>query len=209
VDGGGKVAQLEVHAGAEIRPRQEREALTHLRPRLLHGRVADYASRFDASGDERIERIVPSIRRRGYLTRGELIAICRWKSPRAIRRVEGNSPSRIRRATSRALSAKDELGRIEPLLGLDGVGWPTASVILHFCHPDPTPILDVRALWSLGLRGRPRFGPALWIASGRAARTLAERAGCSMRTLDRALWQYSKERQRGGRRAGFVLRLPS
>jgi hypothetical protein len=166
-----------------------------VRPRLLPARVAEFAARFDASGDERIERLVPEIRRRGYLTRVELVAICRWKSPRAIRRVESNSPARIRAATLAALAEADESARIEPLLELDGVGYPTASVILHFCHRDPGPILDVRALWSLGLRGRPRFGPALWIASCRAARALADRAGCEMRTLDRALWQYSKERQ--------------
>lgn len=171
-------------------------ALRRLRPRLTPDRVADYASRFDDSGDAGIERLVPAIRRRGYLTRRDLIAICRWKSPRAIRRVESNSPARIRRVTASALAARDEAGRIAPLLELDGVGYPTASVILHFCHRDPAPILDVRALWALGLQGRPKFGPDLWIASCRAARALADRAGCSMRTLDRALWQYSKERQR-------------
>jgi hypothetical protein len=180
-----------------------------LRPRLAPERVLEFAASFDASGDADIERLVPAIRRRGYLTRRDLIAFCRWKSPRAIRRVERNSPARIRRATAAALEATDERARVEPLLTLDGVGWPTASVILHFCHRDPPPILDVRALWSLGVAGRPRYGPDLWIASVRAARGLAQQASCSMRTLDRALWQYSKERQRGGRRAGFVLRLPS
>jgi hypothetical protein len=29
---------------------------------------------------------------------------------------------------------------------LNGVRWPTASAILHFCHADPYPVLDVRAL---------------------------------------------------------------
>ncbi len=33
---------------------------------------------------------------------------------------------------------------------LDGVEWPTASTILHFCGARPYPILDYRALWSLG-----------------------------------------------------------
>jgi hypothetical protein len=195
VDVGRQAAELEVYGG-EVDRDEGRTALTSLRPRLPADRVADFASRFDASGDSAVESLVPAIRRRGYLTRRDLIAICRWKSPRAIRRVESNSPARIRRTTASALAARDEAERIAPLLELAGVGYPTASVILHFCHRDAAPILDVRALWALGLRGKPRFSPDLWLASCRAARALAHEAGCSMRTLDRALWQYSKERQR-------------
>ncbi len=34
---------------------------------------------------------------------------------------------------------------------LDGVSWLIASVILHFCHSDPYPIIDFRSLWSVSL----------------------------------------------------------
>jgi hypothetical protein len=49
-----------------------------------------------------------------------------------------------------AFSVRDQRSRIEPLTLLDGVEWPTASVILRLFHPDPYPILDFRALWSAG-----------------------------------------------------------
>ncbi len=85
---------------------------------------------------------------------------------------------------------------MELLLPLAGVGWPTASVILHFCDAKPFPILDTRALWSLGLRKPPAYSLPFWRACVEFTRGLAASAGCDLRTLDRALWQYSRERQR-------------
>jgi len=165
--------------------------------------VRGWAARFDASGDEEIERLASVIRRRGYLTRGDLLRICRWKSPRAIRRVEQNPPQLVCAATAAALSSRDARCAMESLLRLDGVGFPTASVILHFCHSDPYPILDFRALWSLGVEGSLHRGWNLWLSCTEAARRLARRARCSMRTLDRALWQFSKERQRARGKTAF------
>src|SRR5262245_43764525 len=131
-------------------------------------------------------------RGRGWLTRRELLRIARWKTPRSGPRVARNSERRVREATRRALSAADERARVEELTRLSGIGLPTASVILHFCHRDPYPIFDVRALWSLSVE-RPRGGIRLWLDYATACRRLARRARCSMRTLDRALWQYAKE----------------
>ena len=80
---------------------------------------------------------------------------------------------------------------------LDGVGWPTASVLLHFGHAEPYPILDYRALWSCGVPRPPsQYSFGLWWPYTRFCREITRRYGISMRTLDRALWQYSKERQR-------------
>jgi hypothetical protein len=70
-----------------------------------------------------------------------------------------------------------------------------ASVILHWgCH-EPYPILDYRALWSLGIDSPPAYNFNFWWAYTQQCRGLAAQAGVSMRTLDRALWQYSKENQ--------------
>jgi hypothetical protein len=76
------------------------------------------------------------------------------------------------------------------------VAFPTASVLLHFAHRDRFPILDFRALWSLGIDEPPTaYTFEFWSAYTRECRSLAEAAEVSMRTLDRALWQYSKEQQ--------------
>jgi hypothetical protein len=79
---------------------------------------------------------------------------------------------------------------------LQGVEWPTASVLLHFGHRDLYPILDYRALWSLQVEP-PKAGYdfEFWREYTKSCRELARQAELDMRTLDRALWQYSRENQ--------------
>jgi hypothetical protein len=92
--------------------------------------------------------------------------------------------------------AKTEAVRIGVLTVLTGVGWPVASVILHLCHDDCYPILDFRAIWSVKAAQPSSYTLAFWLAYTQHCRALAEECKVDMRTLDRALWQYSKERQR-------------
>ena len=171
--------------------------MTALRLRFPLDRLSRRPSRFTDPDEaplppEALERI----RRQRRLEKPDLLALAWWKTPRSRRRVAANSAAFVEAVTRTALTTADERLRIEELTRLSGVGWPTASVILHFCHRDPYPILDVRALWSLGVEKPPsRYGFDLWWDYTRACRRLAKRAGCSMRTLDRALWWYSKQRQ--------------
>ena len=58
---------------------------------------------------------------------------------------------------------------MEALLALDGVGVPTASALLHFAFPSDYPMLDVRALESLGRRGRTEYSVSFWCATSVAA----------------------------------------
>ncbi len=80
---------------------------------------------------------------------------------------------------------------------LAGVGWPTASVVQHVFDPLPFPIIDYRALWSLKQDVPTQYSYHFWHEYTVFTRALAAGIGCEMRTLDRALWQYSKERQIG------------
>ncbi len=82
---------------------------------------------------------------------------------------------------------------MEALLELEGVGVPTASTLLYFAFPDAYPILDVRALESLGVKPRSQYPVSLWLGYLGACRELAARCGVSLRTLDKALWQHSRE----------------
>lgn len=106
-----------------------------------------------------------------------------------------NDPGFVEAVTRVAFSTPDKQLRIEILTLLHGVRWPTASAILHWCHPDCYPVLDYRALWSLGIDPPPHYNFAFWWAYTEHCRDLANRAGVAMRVLDRALWQYSKENQ--------------
>lgn len=131
-------------------------------------------------------------RERGHLTRDEFLLIGDWKSARARPRRERNDAAFVEETTRLALSTSSERLRVEVLRILDGVEWPTASVILHLAHREPYPILDVRALWSLGLDQPPtEYGFEFWWSYVRTCRELAARADVDMRTLDRALWGCS------------------
>jgi hypothetical protein len=175
--------------------------MRRFRLRFPGARIQHWASRFSDSGEDDLEsEIAPRIQRRGFLTRADFLRLCRWKTPRSRPHVERNPEGFIRAVTATALSTPDERLRIEVLTLLDGVDWPTASVILHFGHRDRYPILDVRALWTLGIEKPPAYNYDFWWGFTRACRRLAEKHACTMRTLDRALWQYSKERQGLGQR---------
>lgn len=97
-------------------------------------------------------------------------------------------------ASRRALATGDEATRMSALLELAGVGVPTASALLYFAFPDDYPILDVRALESLGAKPHSQYQVSFWLEYLGACRELARRYGVSIRTLDKALWQHSKER---------------
>lgn len=130
-----------------------------------------------------------------YLEKEDLQKVVRGKAARVIGRVESNPNSYVREVTRFALGTSDKRARIESLPILNGVLWPTASVILHFFHSAPYPILDFRALWSVGLQPPAQYTFAFWWEYVRFCPDLARNVAVDMRTLDRALWQYSKENQ--------------
>lgn len=163
--------------------------------RISPADIPHWAARYDAPYDAGIEALAPAIRARGRLTLAELVQLGRWKSPRIVPRLAANDPAYAEAVTAVALSAADERLRLEVLTLLFGVGWPVASVVLHWCHADRYPILDFRALWSVGLGPLPFYDFPLWRDYTGYCRQLADDAGVSMRALDRALWQYSKENQ--------------
>jgi thermostable 8-oxoguanine DNA glycosylase len=160
--------------------------------------ISDIADRYsyDDARERRVtEEIGPTALRRGHFTRAEFLEVCRWKTPRSQRLVELNPATDIEQVTRLAVSATSEAVRIGVLRALQGVDWATASVFLHFGHQEPYPIIDFRALEALGVsRGSVIYSLALWLAYVRRCRELARQYDIDMRRLDRALWQWSKER---------------
>jgi len=165
--------------------------------------IPHWASRYSFQGeDDLADRVAPVARSRGYLRRPEFLALCRWKTPRTARQCASNSAQQIREATQLSFGTSDERVKIGILRLLTGVEWPTASVLLHFCDRQPYPVLDFRALWSLSISSTPTYTFEFWWAYATFTRQLADSAGESMRTVDRALWQYSKECQPARRLRG-------
>ena len=160
--------------------------------------IERWAGRFSDTSEAHLERdIAPAAHRQGYLTREQFLRVAEWKTVRSLLRCERNEESFVRAVTAAALGTTNERFKIHALRLLEGVEWPTASVILHFCDRHHYPILDVRALWSSGLDRAPSHSFSLWMAYTEFLRGVAAQAGVSMRTLDKALWQYSKEKQGG------------
>jgi hypothetical protein len=157
--------------------------------------INELAGRFGYEDDARCLAAGAAARGRGYYTRDEFIEVCHWKTRRSGPKVAANTAEAIVSATARALETRDETIRMESLLVLHGVGVPTASTLLYFAFPNDYPILDVRALESLGVRMRTgQYSTRFWLAYLGACRELASRHGVPIRTLDKALWQYSKDR---------------
>jgi hypothetical protein len=154
-----------------------------------------WASRFSTAGDAAEEAIGERARAAGFLTKPDFLKLCEWKTPRSRPLCASNGAAFVRAVTRASFATADERLRIEVLLLLSGVNWPTASAILHFAGPARYPVLDVRAIWSAGLDRPPRYDFALWWSYTRFCRRLARASRLTMREVDRALWQYSKENQ--------------
>jgi hypothetical protein len=121
--------------------------------------------------------------------------ICAWKTDRSKGKVASNSDIDVEFATRRAFRSSDEEKRLESLTHLAGVGVPTASALLYFAFPSDYPILDERARDSLGdTKKRTSYRISYWIDYLLTCRRIAGELGVPIRTLDKALWQWSKER---------------
>jgi hypothetical protein len=156
--------------------------------------IQPLAERFGYTDDAACERAGAAARARGHYTRADFLTVCEWKTPRSRPRVERNTAAVVEHATRRTLNSAEEGERMQALVELEGVGVPTASTLLHFAHPDDYPILDVRALESLGHTGKSTaYTIPFWLSYLEACRELAMHHGVSIRTLDKALWQHSKE----------------
>jgi len=86
------------------------------------------------------------IQQQQYFTKGQLLELCRWKSPRAAPKAEINAEDFVKEVSRISLETENEKLRIEVLTLLNGVSWPVASALLHFYVSNNYPILDVRAL---------------------------------------------------------------
>jgi len=150
------------------------------------------AGRYAASQDDYALLAGKQIASENY-SRENLKGIVKWKSPRPAALIEENTENDIAVALQFASApATPEALAVAVLIGLRGLGITMASAILTAINPERYTVLDFRALESLGVKNWPDSF-AFYVAYIRACRELATRHGKSLRTLDRALWQWSKE----------------
>jgi len=163
-------------------------------PLLAEKYVQELPDRDRRLEDEIEKRVFPRYLERGHLTKEEFLAVYKWKTPRTKSRCAKNAEEFIKEVSEIVLKTRSERLRIEILTLLHGVGWPTASVFLHFAFEDRYPILDYRALESLGIK-EPVYDFKLWSDYADFCRKVANLNRVSMRALDRALWKYSEMNQ--------------
>ena len=130
---------------------------------------------------------------RGYLTKQELHTIARWKSPRRAALTLENTDDFIKEITEGAFISTNDWTKLLTLTQLQGIGQPTASAILHLYDAGDYPILDIHALWSVGLPWKARNSYPFWLDYVQFCQAVANRNNVSMRELDRALWKYSAD----------------
>jgi hypothetical protein len=156
------------------------------------------------AGTAALMRSLRAARRRGYLTRAEFEAACRWKSPRGIHHVRANSHHAVRAATGAALRTRSERRRLEALTALHGVSVPTASALLTLIHPRRYGVIDIR-VWQLLHRvgtvatnaDGAGFGFEDWRCFLEVIRDLAARLGVTARDVERTLFNVHRRYQRG------------
>jgi len=138
--------------------------------------------------------------RSGDYSLANLEAIVRWKSERAVHYLIGNSDEKIRRVLSVAASSNSTTeSAIKALLELHGVDITLASAIMAAIFPDRYTVLDYRSLEALGhARHDVQFYEEYVafckrLAESNIVKPQSELPGATpLRTLDRALWEWSQ-----------------
>jgi hypothetical protein len=137
--------------------------------------------------------------RNGDYTLVNLEAIVRWKSERAVHYLIGNSSVSIRHALELAASPEASTQEaIASLLALHGVDLPVATAILTAIFPERYTVMDCQVMEALGY---PRQDVHFYedflafcnhIVGSGAAPEQADVASTPLRSLDRALRQWSE-----------------
>ena len=150
---------------------------------------------YNLQTDTEVINLGKKIQKKGFASIKELKIFSDWKSPRIRKHILSNQNKIISEITKDVLRSKSEYVHIGALLLLKGVSYPVASAFLHFCHKTKYPIIDYRALWTLGYDELPTYDINFWLLYVKFTRDLANKNNLDMRTLDRALWGYSKKYQ--------------
>ena len=156
-------------------------------------KIRRWWNRYPKDNREKDEKIAPVIQaavNTGYLEREDLVRLGEWKSPGRIRRLlQGNTPKVVKCLTGCVFTeVRDDKERMRILRALRGVDYAMASALLHFAFPNQYPVIDFRALRTLGCYRA--IGERVWSEYVQTCRKLADDHVVSLQVLDRALWTY-------------------
>lgn len=140
--------------------------------------------------------------RNGDYTLGNVEAIVRWKSERAVHYLIGNSSASIRRALEVAAAPEaSTFEAVSALLALHGVDLPVASAILTAIFPERYTVMDCHVLEALGYpRQDVHFYEDFLAFCNHVVAASAvpdDLPGTPLRSLDRALRQWAENQCEG------------
>lgn len=154
--------------------------------------IPELESRYDFRDDNDALNAGKQIRE-GQYTRKNLQAIFEWKTNgRGRSRLAKNTDEEIADALRLAIAAKTDRAAVATLMGLNGVQAPVASAVLTAIDPARFTIIDFRALAALTVI-QPTITTNFYLVYLDKCRVLAKQNNVTLRSLDRALWQWSKE----------------
>ena len=139
-----------------------------------------------------LTEVGPAVAARGFYQQAEFAEVAAWKSPRSKPAIAANAPADVREVTGLAFGSSEHLQH-RILTVLDGVGIRTATALLTVPFPDRHTVLDFRAVEALARLD-------LWDGTGGypayldVCRRVSRRLRVPLRTLDRALWRWSRDR---------------
>lgn len=151
--------------------------------------------------DNKLSELFPNSEIR-YITEDILYDIVDWKAPRVKKKIKDNNNEFAMEVTKYCFSSCNEQFKIEVLRILKGVSYRVASSILYFCFPKEYIVMDYRAWWTLQQKNElPRKYIIKddfehWKKYLLVCKQISLKCGCSLRKLDKALWQYSKVNQK-------------
>ena len=162
-------------------------------PKLSTMQITELSERYS------YEKFSIKLKSKKFMIKEEFLEIGMWKSKRAKNHYSKNEDAFVKEITKIAFSSgTSERLRIEILQLLKGVRYPVASALLHFgLSSGKYPIIDFRSLWSLYKMNKDeiKYDFDLWNKYRTDCLDLARKHNLSLRDLDKALWQFSKENQ--------------
>jgi hypothetical protein len=135
---------------------------------------------------------------KGDYSRSNLEVIVDWKSDRRKKLIADNSDSEIADALHIATGhAREPRSAFAVLMGLRGVAVPMASAILTATDQEKYTLVDWRAVEALGVPDADYYNLNFYLAHYfPECKRLASQGKVSLRMLDRALWVWSKSREK-------------
>src|SRR5437879_4617054 len=123
-------------------------ALRRLPYKRLQELIGSHLSTREYPDTQRVIDGLREAKKRGYITKPELVEVCWWKSARGMKHIKRNRPEMIRTVTRGAFKTRSERKKLELLTSLHGVGVPMASSILTLTNPKRYGVIDIR-VWQL------------------------------------------------------------